>query len=81
MCHAAEPVWAGIAIAPKGIRLDTPDAIARHAEAIRIQAVLTRAMPPNNVTEMTPDERRAVAAWLTQRDEARRSSSARGVLP
>ena len=68
MCHAAEPVWEGIPIAPRGVRLDTPEEIARHAEAIRIQAVLTHAMPPNNITEMTLDERRAVAAWLAHRD-------------
>jgi uncharacterized membrane protein len=72
MCHAAEPVWDGIAIAPKGVRLDTPDEIARHADAIRIQSVLTHAMPPNNITEMTLDERRAVAAWLAHRDQAAR---------
>ncbi len=70
MCHAAEPVWAGIATAPKGIRLDTPHEIARNAQAIRIQAVITHAMPPNNLTEMTQDERRAVAAWLLRRDRA-----------
>ena len=68
MCHAAEPVWDGIAIAPKGVRLDTPEEIARHAEAIRIQSVLTHAMPPNNITEMTLDERRAVATWLAAQD-------------
>ncbi|QFU16135.1 urate hydroxylase PuuD [Microvirga thermotolerans] len=68
MCHAAEPVWDGIAVAPKGIRLDTPESIARHAELIRVQAVLTHAMPPNNITEMTLDERRAVAAWLAGKD-------------
>jgi uncharacterized membrane protein len=68
MCHATEPVWAGIAAAPKGVRLETPEDVARHADAIRIQAVLTRAMPPNNITEMTPQERRAVAAWLDERD-------------
>jgi uncharacterized membrane protein len=70
MCHAAEPVWDGIGIAPKGVRLDTPEEIARHAEAIRVQTVLTHAMPPNNITEMTLDERRAVAAWLAHRDRA-----------
>ncbi len=64
MCHAAEPVWTGIAVAPKGVRLDTPEAIAREAPAIRVQAVLTRAMPPNNVTGMAPEERAALAAWL-----------------
>ena len=70
MCHAAEPVWAGIAIAPRGVRLETPEDIARHAEAIRVQAVLTHAMPPNNLTEMTLEERQAVATWLAGRDRA-----------
>ncbi|WP_112662503.1 urate hydroxylase PuuD [Microvirga flavescens] len=68
MCHAGEPVWDGIPVAPKGIHLDTPEAIARHAGAIRVQSVLTHAMPPNNITEMTLDERKAVATWLAQRD-------------
>jgi uncharacterized membrane protein len=72
MCHAAEPVWDGIPIAPKGVRLDTPEEIERHAEVIRIQSVLTHAMPPNNITEMTLDERRAVATWLAGRETATR---------
>jgi uncharacterized membrane protein len=69
MCHAPAPLWPGITAAPKGVRLDTPEAVRRHGEAIRLQSVLTRAMPPNNLTGMTLEERRAVAAWL---DEARR---------
>ena len=64
MCHAAEPVWEGIQIAPKGVMLDTPEHIAQQAQAIRLQAVLTHAMPPNNLTEVTPEERRKLAAWL-----------------
>jgi len=72
MCHAAEPVWDGIPVAPKGVRLDTPEEIARHAELIRVQSVLTHAMPPNNITEMTLDERKAVAAWLASRNTAAR---------
>ncbi|MET0531035.1 MAG: urate hydroxylase PuuD [Microvirga sp.] len=72
MCHAAEPVWEGIPIAPKGVRLDTPEEIARHAEIIRVQSVLTHAMPPNNITEMTLDERKAVATWLAAKDTATR---------
>jgi uncharacterized membrane protein len=67
MCHMGEPAWAGLAAPPKGVRLDTPEEIDRHAEAIRVQSVMTHAMPPNNVTEMTPDERRAVADWLRER--------------
>jgi uncharacterized membrane protein len=49
------------------VRLDTPEEIARHAEAIRIQSVMTHAMPPNNITDMTLEERRAVADWLRER--------------
>ena len=67
MCHGAMPVWDGIAIAPKGVRLDEPGLIDRQAAAIRLHAVLTHAMPPGNVTEMTLDERRQVAAWLETR--------------
>lgn len=63
MCHAAAPVWDGIGIAPHGVRLDSPEAIARNKALIRIQAVITHAMPPNNITEITPDERRALAEW------------------
>jgi uncharacterized membrane protein len=67
MCHASEPAWAGLATAPKGVRLDTPEEIDRHAAAIHVQSVLTHAMPPNNITDMTLDERRSVAAWLATR--------------
>ncbi|MBX9826594.1 MAG: urate hydroxylase PuuD [Xanthobacteraceae bacterium] len=67
MCHAREPVWAGIVMPPKGILLETPDQIARAAHEIRVQSVLTTAMPPNNITQMTQEERRALAAWLAKR--------------
>ncbi|MFZ4406265.1 MAG: urate hydroxylase PuuD [Paracraurococcus sp.] len=66
MCHAAEPVWAGIPIAPKGVRLDTPEHIARAAPAIRSQVVMSHAMPPNNITNLEPEERRVLAAWLSR---------------
>lgn len=64
MCHAAEPVWAGIAIAPKGVLLDTPENMARFAPAVRVQSVLTHAMPPNNITGMEIEERQELARWL-----------------
>lgn len=67
MCHASQPVWAGIHIAPKGVLLDTPEHIARQADAILIQAVMTHAMPPNNLTGMEPEERRILAEWLRRR--------------
>jgi len=64
MCHAPEPVWEGVGEAPKGVWLDTPEHIARFAPAIRMQAVLTHAMPPNNLTEITQAERDVLARWL-----------------
>jgi uncharacterized membrane protein len=64
MCHAAEPVWDGIGTAPKNILLDAPDHIRRNARLIGRFAAWSNAMPPGNVTEMTPDERMVIAAWL-----------------
>jgi uncharacterized membrane protein len=65
MCHAGEPVWTGINTAPKAIRLDTPEHIRTHARLIDINAVRSHAMPPGNITEMTDEERRTIAAWLS----------------
>ena len=66
MCHAAEPVWTGIAAAPKGVlMLDTDEHIrAVHAPLIEIVAVRSNAMPPGNITEMTDQERLVLASWL-----------------
>ena len=63
-CHAGEPVWANIAAAPRGIVLEDADHIARNARLIGRNAAWSNAMPPGNVTEMTPDERAMLAAWL-----------------
>jgi uncharacterized membrane protein len=64
MCHGAEPVWASIVTAPKGILLDDPDHISRNARLIGRNAAWSSAMPPGNVTEMTGEERAMIAAWL-----------------
>jgi uncharacterized membrane protein len=63
MCHAAEPAWEGIISAPKGVHLDSENGIAMHAREIYLQAARSHAMPPGNVTEMTPEERRLLVAW------------------
>jgi uncharacterized membrane protein len=64
MCHAAEPVWAGLAAPPKGVLLDTDEHIRLHAPLIAAAAVYSDAMPPGNLTEITPDERRTLASWV-----------------
>ncbi|TWA78321.1 putative membrane protein [Azospirillum brasilense] len=66
MCHAAQPVWEGIGVAPRGVTLDSAEAIGRHAPQIRVWAALSDAMPPGNVTGITPEERRLLAAWTDQ---------------
>jgi uncharacterized membrane protein len=64
MCHAAEPVWAGITGPPEGVLLDSDEQILLHARLIDLVAVRSNAMPPGNITEMTKDERLTLAAWL-----------------
>jgi uncharacterized membrane protein len=66
MCHASEPVWAGIEVAPKDVKLDTADRIRAHARLIEVWAVRSAAMPPGNITEMTPEERQMLSAWLAE---------------
>ena len=42
MCHAAEPLWAGMASPPKGVVLDTPELIRAQAREIHLQAARER---------------------------------------
>ncbi|MGR3572185.1 urate hydroxylase PuuD [Brevirhabdus sp.] len=63
MCHAKEPVYEGILWAPKGVRLETPEQVARQAGAIYMQAGLSHAMPPANLSFMEEAERRKIVAW------------------
>lgn len=64
MCHAAEPVWLGIHKAPHGVLLDSAENIRKFAHMIETHAVRSIAMPPGNITGMTPEERALLAAWL-----------------
>jgi uncharacterized membrane protein len=64
MCHAAEPLWDGIAVAPKGVLLETPMQIAAEAKAIYIQSGVSHAMPPANVAYMEPEERALIRDWF-----------------
>jgi uncharacterized membrane protein len=63
-CHAQDPVWANVPTAPRGILLDDPEHIVRNARLIGRNAVWSNAMPPGNITDMTPDERATLAAWI-----------------
>ena len=70
MCHSHEPAYEGILSAPKGLILDTPEAVARAAEPVFIFAGLTTAMPPGAANFMTPEDRAAIRAWYRAGAEA-----------
>ncbi|QJF49951.1 urate hydroxylase PuuD [Roseobacter ponti] len=63
MCHAAEPVWEGLLWPPGGVRLETENQIARQARDIYLQAGLSHAMPPANLSWITSEERAQIVAW------------------
>ena len=63
MCHAREPSYEGIHWPPKGVVLETPSDIAHEARRIYLQAGITAAMPPANLSFIEPDERAAIVKW------------------
>jgi len=66
MCHAREPYYDGIARAPKGILLETEADVAAAASQIYLQAGVSHAMPPANVTYMEPEERKLIIQWFRE---------------
>ncbi len=57
MCHGAQ-------VQMKNVRLDSPEGIRQHAQAVYQQVVVTRLMPMNNSTGITEEERALVGAWF-----------------
>jgi uncharacterized membrane protein len=57
MCHGAQAQM-------KNVRVDSPDQIALHAQAIYQQVVVTKIMPMTNATGMTDDERAMIGRWF-----------------
>jgi uncharacterized membrane protein len=63
-CHAEKPTFAGFASAPKNVMLDTADRIVAQALPLHQQAVVLKAMPIGNLTQMTDAERATIDAWF-----------------
>ncbi len=63
-CHAAKPTFQGMAEPPKGVVLDTPERVRVQAAMIHQQTVLSKAMPPGNITGMTDEERALLDRWV-----------------
>ena len=66
MCHAREPVWAGMRWPPKGVVLETEADVARHAQQIYLQAGVSRAMPPPGAFEIDDAARAAIVKWYRE---------------
>ena len=64
MCHAAEPSWDGMHWPPKGVVLETPAQVAHEARRIYLQAGVSHAMPPGNLSYIEPEERAKIVAWF-----------------
>jgi len=62
-CHAEKPSFQGLPEAPKGVKLDTPERVRAQALKIHQQTVLSKAMPPGNLTGMTEEERSLLDRW------------------
>jgi uncharacterized membrane protein len=77
MCHAREPLWPGMRVAPKGVHLETPQDIARHAREIYLQAGISHAMPPA-VLPMAEEDRAAIRAWYRGADGAVQAAALAG---
>jgi uncharacterized membrane protein len=57
MCHGAQ-------VQMKNVRLDSADNIQKNKAMIYQQVVVTKQMPMNNATGITPEERQIIADWL-----------------
>ncbi|MFM7342646.1 MAG: urate hydroxylase PuuD [Betaproteobacteria bacterium] len=57
MCHGEQ-------VRMKNVRVDTPEAAARNAQAIYQQVVVTKLMPMNNSTGITDEERALIGQWF-----------------
>ena len=66
-CHADKPSFQGFPEAPKGVKLDTAERIEAQALQIHQQTVLSRAMPPGNLTGLTEEERALLDRWFRSR--------------
>jgi uncharacterized membrane protein len=59
LCHGEQ-------VQMKNVRVDTPEAVARHAQAIYQQVVVSKLMPMNNSTGITDEERALIGQWFQQ---------------
>jgi uncharacterized membrane protein len=65
-CHSTKPTHDGVSRPPAGLIFERPHIVAQNATRILRQTVTTETMPLGNETQMTPEERRILGAWIQQ---------------
>ena len=65
-CHSSKPTDDIYKAPPNGVKYDTPDEIVKYKDKIMQRVVVTKTMPQNNKTGMTPEERDAIRCWIEQ---------------
>jgi uncharacterized membrane protein len=65
-CHSARPTDEAWTAPPNGVVYDTPQDIVNQKDKIMDRVVITKTMPQNNKTNMTPEEREAIRCWIEQ---------------
>jgi uncharacterized membrane protein len=65
-CHSTKPTDDVYTAPPNGVVYDTPQDIFRLKDKIYHRVVVTKTMPQNNKTGMTPEERDAIRCWFEQ---------------
>jgi uncharacterized membrane protein len=65
-CHSSKPTDDVYTAPPNGVKYDTPLEIAAKKDLIMQRVVVTKTMPQNNKTNMTPEERDLIRCWLEQ---------------
>jgi uncharacterized membrane protein len=65
-CHSSRPRDNVYTAAPNGVKYDTPAEIVAKKDLILQRVVITRTMPQNNKTNMTPEERDILRCWIEQ---------------
>jgi uncharacterized membrane protein len=65
-CHSSSPTDNIYTAPPNGVVYDTPNDIIKKKDLIMQRVVVTKTMPQNNKTNMTPEERELIRCWLEQ---------------
>lgn len=65
-CHSSKPTDDQYSAPPNGVVFDTPADIVKMQEKIMQRVVITKTMPQNNKTNITPEERDLLRCWIEQ---------------